>query len=334
MSRKKIAIVGVALVGIGAVVAFAAPGPRGWHEGGWHDGHRGWHERHEGRGGPGSEFGPGFGRGPGMGFGMGPGDGRGMRPGMTQADLDADLRARFARIDVNNDGVLDKAEIEAALGERRGGRGGPRGERVGRGAERLQAMDANRDGKVTREEFLARLTARFAEADLDGDGRLTDADLPPMMRGRGAIERMAREGGRGPMGFLQGVEVSNGAISREAVLAAAGRQFDRLDADRNGALDQADRDASSKEGRDYAVRRFIHAYGGTASGTVTREQFIAKGRQRFAERDLDGDGRLGRGEVGGREGLRERFQRWRGEHGPMQHDREPAPSAPPASPKQ
>jgi Ca2+-binding EF-hand superfamily protein len=262
-------------------------------------------------------MGPGFGMDQG---GMGPGDmgGRGMR-GLTQDDFDARTREHFARMDKNSDGVLDRAEIEAGLQERRGrwghmggrdGADGARGER-----NPFARLDTDRDGKVTREEFLARAGNRFNEADLNGDGRLTDADLPPMMRGRGAIERIARDGGRGPLRFLQGVEVKDGAISREAVLAAAGREFDRLDSDRNNVIDQADRDAMRKASVDYAVARFVKMFGG-ADGKVTREQFFTKARQRFAEMDLNGDGRLGPGEVHGRPGFRERMRDyWRGDRG-------------------
>ena len=41
---------------------------------------------------------------------------------------------------------------------------------------------------MTKEEFNRFAKERFADLDVDGDGRITDADLPPMMRGRGLLK--------------------------------------------------------------------------------------------------------------------------------------------------
>jgi hypothetical protein len=42
------------------------------------------------------------------------------------------------------------------------------------------SADANKDGKVTRREFLDRAERHFKERDKNGDGRLDDSELAPM----------------------------------------------------------------------------------------------------------------------------------------------------------
>jgi Ca2+-binding EF-hand superfamily protein len=85
---------------------------------------------------------------------------------------------RFARLDKNGDGVVDAKDIEAAAAER-----------VAFGTQRfLKRFDANGDGKVSKEEFERFAKERFARLDLDDDGKITEADLPPRMRGRGILK--------------------------------------------------------------------------------------------------------------------------------------------------
>ena len=310
MSKKKL-IITLAVVGVvGAVATVAAQGYRERRMGG--------HDRFDHGGGMGSN----------MGLGMDQSDDqRSMRGGrgMFGRDLSKDAfdtrtREQFARLDKNGDGVLDAAEIEAASNERKGRMrerfaGGPQG---GSGAsgpsqQMLQRFGA-RDGKLTKAAFLDRMKARFAEADLNNDGRITDDDLPPMMRGRGMISTEALKGRGGPgrglpmLGFLRDVEVKEGAITLEAVLVSATKEFDRLDRNKDGTVDQTDFDGLRKEMADYQVKRFIHQYGGDKDGKVTREQFYTKAAQRFAEADVNGDGRIGRDERGGRPGFSERMR--------------------------
>jgi len=289
MKRKTLAIT-VGLLAIAGVGAGLAVAERRW------EGRHGWH-----------------GEGPlgGMRHGFW-GGGR----TLTKDDYDARTRERFARIDKNSDGVLDAAEIEAGLTERMG----RRGEMFERMAKaRMARMDENRDGKVTKEEFLGRVRKMFAEMDLDNDGRITDDDLPPMMRGRGVLSGNQEGGGfgRGRGGLLGGMLRSadankDGIITLDEALAAGEKEFARLDRNRDGGVDKADGDATRKEMTDYGVKRFIHHYGADKDGKVTREQFNKKAAERFAMMDLDNDGKITRQEMPGG------MMRGRG-HGPGRH---------------
>jgi Ca2+-binding EF-hand superfamily protein len=321
MSKKRtIAIAAALLATVGAVAAISAPGRRGGHHGedqmglgmdGDHDGRRGW-----------------FRRGP-----------------LTGEEMDARIRERFARIDKNSDGVIDTAEAETATVERArlwrerfAGR-----DREGRepGADMLRRFDENKDGKATKDEFLNHVKRGFAEMDLNNDGRITDDDLPPMMRGRGAIAKMAAgehgpergrfgrgsPGGAGPkLGWLRGVEVKDGAMTLDAVIANATKEFERLDRNKDGAVDKADFDVMRKEMADYRVKRFMHMFGGDKDGKITREQFAKVAKERMASMELDreamghrrGWGGHGRPGASGPDGDAPRRERGPGEPAPKQ----------------
>jgi Ca2+-binding EF-hand superfamily protein len=96
----------------------------------------------------------------------------------------------------------------------------------------------------------------------------------------------------------------DGIITRDEVMAAAERRFASLDRNKDDALDKGDADALRKETADYRVQRFMHRFGVDRDGKVTKEQFFAKAKERFARLDRDGDGTVSRGERGWSKGHR------------------------------
>ncbi|MEZ5843038.1 MAG: hypothetical protein R3D27_04820 [Hyphomicrobiaceae bacterium] len=321
MSRRKITIIaGVALLATAAAgaVAYGARDRDGGDDDmmggrgpGWH------HGRHGG----------GWGDGEGRGHRSGGGwrERFGMGRGMTKEAFDTRTRERFARLDKNSDGVIDRAEIEAMQADRMQ----RRGHRLERRQERmLRRMGADASGKVTRDAFLDRIRKGFAQLDLDGDGRITDADLPPMMRGRGVLQGSDGAGARPMMGGGRGrghgrplmrmvreaAAKSGGTATLDGVLAVAETRFRWLDRNGDGVVDKADGEALVKEMATYRVDRFLHRFGARQSGQITREVFEKVAAERFAARDVDGDGVIGRGDRGGRGGW---HGRGRGrDHGP------------------
>jgi len=297
MSKKKIAFAAAGiLVVAGAVAAVSAQA----HRGGWHG--KGWHGDEMG----GREMRGRFGR------------------ALTKDEFDSRARERFGRLDKNGDNVIDAAEIEAMINDRMSRRQGRQAGQMG--GRMMRAFDGNRDGKVSLDEVRAEFARRFAEADLNSDGKVDDADLPPVMRGQNAIAGgdgvgMSRGGRRGMMsglGFLRKADANkDGVVTLDEVNAMAAREHARFDRNKDGVVDQADREALRKEMVEYAVKRFSHRHGGDANGRVTREQFVANANQRFARMDLDGDGTISRDERPGRRGGGHGWHHGRGHHDGM-----------------
>ena len=125
---------------------------------------------------------------------------------------------------------------------------GPRGER-GPGMM-FDRIDANKDGRVTWEEAWAYVQARFAAADTDKDGRLTQAE---MAAARPMGGHHGRPGGRAEGGPPPGM--------RERML---GMMFRGLDANRDGFV-------TLDEARPMAEARF-RAMDANGDGAVTRDE--------------------------------------------------------------
>lgn len=310
MQKTHLLLVSGLVLAVGAIAAVAAP-PRWSQDGMW------------GQNGM-----------PGM-----PGMDR-MRPRMpgmfgprsiTADEYDARTRERFARIDKNGDGVLDAAEIEAAITER-GRRGGATPDGRGNPGERMLQRFGDKDGKITKDAFLAEAKRRFAQIDLNGDGKITDDDLPPLMRGKGMLKATgpAVAGPRGHrIARLRAADANgDGVITLDAYIGAETKRFNELDRNKDGVIDKSDFEALRKEMIAYGVKRFLHAYGADTEGKVTKDQFYKVAKERFARLDRRGEGRI---TVDGRDanpGMPGRG--WRN-RGPMEQQRD---QQPPAQPKQ
>lgn len=106
----------------------------------------------------------------------------------------------------------------------------PGGER-GPGA-RFDALDANKDGQLTRAEVLAERLEHFAKIDANKDGAITEAELAAMAEKR--AKKQKRDGGG--KGFLAMDANGDGKVTKAEIEAAPLPMFDRYDADKNGVL--------------------------------------------------------------------------------------------------
>jgi Ca2+-binding EF-hand superfamily protein len=101
---------------------------------------------------------------------------------ITQAELQAQRAARFAAIDTDGDGFVSSEEIAAHADARRAKR-----------AERMiSRMDANGDGKLSAEEMAPpedRMAKRMERIDTNDDGSISKEEFDAASKGRGGRHR-------------------------------------------------------------------------------------------------------------------------------------------------
>ncbi|MCW5773695.1 MAG: EF-hand domain-containing protein [Rhodospirillaceae bacterium] len=201
-------------------------------------------------------------------------------------------------------------------------------------AQFLERLDTDKDGKVTKAEFLASYTARFKAADKDGDGFLTKeefaaygdqrrgefvdrifARLDKNGDGKLAADEIAHRGGkrgdragrrgRHGLNFDRADAAKKGFLTQEDLVkfrsermeARLKKRFEALDTNRDGKL-TAD-ELGDRRGR-FAMRADADK-----NGAVTFEEFAARSRQFLVRRvevefkafDANGDGKLTKAEV-------------------------------------
>ena len=110
-------------------------------------------------------------------------------------------------------------------------------------------LDANGDGAIDRSEAARhpRLAGKFDELDKNKDGKLAKEEMP-RRHGRGFGKN-----GHGPHGMMMKLDTDrDGRISRAesaAGQAKSAERFDRMDVNKDGYIDQADRQARAEQRR-------------------------------------------------------------------------------------
>ncbi len=111
-------------------------------------------------------------------------------------------------------------------------------------------MDANGDGVIDRQEAAAHphLAQRFDEMDKNKDGKLSRDEMPAPRHGmrHGRHHGGMHHGGRQASFMMRGMDANNdGRISAAEYRA----HFDTLDVNKDGYIDQADRQARAEQRR-------------------------------------------------------------------------------------
>lgn len=190
------------------------------------------------------------------------GDGR-----LSEAEFGGGARL-FRLLDRDGDGFVAAADLlpppQRREGMEPGGPGGTGGPGPDGARRVLETHDKDGDGKLSKEEYPASARIDFAGADRNGDGFVDGSEIaaafPREGRGPGEGDAMRR--------FKEQDANGDGRVDR-AEWKGPPQLFDRLDADKDGAITKGE------------VR-------GAAGGGF--------GAAAFRRQDADGDGRIARGE--------------------------------------
>ncbi len=234
--------------------------------------------------------------------------------GQISAEELKDAEAKLKKLDADSDGVISVEELRPA-GMRGGGPGGPRGpggpggfgSQGGPGGAgnsegliaTIMGFDANKDGKVTKEEAPERLQGLFERADADKDGALTKTEIektlsagigsgPPGGRGgafAGGRPGEMRGGGLGDLGmpgnffamiskrvFEQQDVNKDGKIGAEELTGAMKENLKRIDTNADGTIELSELESLAKvfEARSAGAERGGERDGGRSEGPPGR----------------------------------------------------------------
>lgn len=124
-----------------------------------------------------------------------------------------------------------------ALADHHGGSGGDGDRKDGMMKERMMEMDSNKDGAISRDEFMAGHGVKFSEADANGDGKVSKDEFTAHWDRMAAERRKAMQDRR----FSRMDADGNGVISEAEFAAHGGKMFEMMDADKDGNLTKDDR---------------------------------------------------------------------------------------------
>ena len=159
---------------------------------------------------------------------------------MTRDDVVKHVRDMFARLDTNHDGFVTRQEVDALHVKMMGAmdtagdmekRMADHGVMMGDRATIFDRLDANHDGNISRQEFMAgRGQVRQERVTIMRDG----AGAPGQMR----MHRMGTGAGIGGFGRLFDMADANhdGRVSLAEAQAAALAHFDRADTNHDGKI--------------------------------------------------------------------------------------------------
>jgi len=150
---------------------------------------------------------------------------------VTKDEYLAAAQKRFARLDSNGDGKLTPDELASARGNHGGKQGNAGGADPAIGQKRFAKLDTNHDGVVSKDEFLAEASAKFAQFDTAGNGKVTAAEIEAAPKTQ---ERAVRVADR----FVKRMDTNgDGVVTQDEFIAAAKARFARLDKNSDGYLD-------------------------------------------------------------------------------------------------
>ncbi|NHX28163.1 hypothetical protein HA397_29965, partial [Escherichia coli] len=145
----------------------------------------------------------------------------------------------------------------------------------------MQRFDADNDGKISRDEFMAPMLERFAAADADGDGVLSAEELA-------SVRPMGQRGEH--MGREHGEYMGRGDDDDHH----GGRHMHGHGDDDYGRSHMRDHDRMTPEQRADRAQRMLDMMDTDGDGALSAEELAAgpSAERAFSRLDADGDGNV------------------------------------------
>jgi Ca2+-binding EF-hand superfamily protein len=164
---------------------------------------------------------------------------------ISRDEFPSQFAQMFDRFDTNHDGFIDEEEWNAAM--QRGGRGGGPGGGMGGpriGESLTKFLDANADGKISREEF-AKIVSLFDILDKDHNGELSQEELNGFTRAVSDALTQATGGVEVNNLFEKYDKNKDGKITPEEM--GNERIFKSMDLNKDGVITRAEAEAAIKQ---------------------------------------------------------------------------------------
>ena len=118
-----------------------------------------------------------------------------------------------------------------------------------RGEGVFERSDVNKDGTVTREEFIAARAEHFSKLDRNSDSYIDSNDVPKRL-----AKRRAQNGG-GDFLAQQFDADTDGKVSKEEFVNGPTSAFDRADTNKDNVLDTKELAAAKQAGDEWRSRK-------------------------------------------------------------------------------
>lgn len=113
---------------------------------------------------------------------------------------------------------------------------------AGEAGGKFKEMDADRDGRVTKEEYAAAAQAKFAKLDANSDGKVSAEELAGGRDKKPGILKFWKKDDRAPVPEVLSVfdQNADGQLTRTEHTLGIEKRFAALDSNQDGALTEAE----------------------------------------------------------------------------------------------
>ncbi len=162
---------------------------------------------------------------------------------LTRAEVDAKVRAHFARLDTNRDNSLTTEELAAGRSARMAERQARKGHGTGQAMRdpnmAFDRLDANRDGAISRDEFARARQIRIERHRVVMNREGAASGQPGPMHGKHGMH-----GGMMGGAMLKMADANrDGRVTLQEATSGALRHFDMIDTNRDGRITREERRA-------------------------------------------------------------------------------------------